>query len=61
MKARDAVIFADGQREEHNALVTTVWIWTEDTINVVYISSNEAETEYDRQFIITTLPQGIGG
>ena len=48
LKVGDAVIFADGYREEHPALVTTVW--TQDMINVAFISTNEAETDqYGRQ------------
>lgn len=48
IQIRDHVIYADAQRVEHDALVTT--IWSPDCINVVYVSGDETKTDnYGRQ------------
>lgn len=48
LKIGQHVIFADPQREEHDALITTVW--NDDLVNVVYVSSDPArEDSYGRQ------------
>ena len=48
LKVGDHVIYTDPTRKDHAALVTT--IWTQDMINVLFVSSDEAkQDQYGRQ------------
>lgn len=48
LKVGDPVIYTDPMRNDHAAMVTT--IWTQDMINVVYVSADEnKQDQYGRQ------------
>ena len=53
VKVGDVVTFVDAVTVEHDALVTAVW--SENCINVVYVSDDETRTDtYGRQILRET-------
>jgi len=48
LKVGDSVIYTDPMRNDHAALVQTVW--TQDMVNVVFVSADERkQDQYGRQ------------